>query len=70
MALWQTAGQRDRMSFSPADYVDLARDARSLAGLAAFAPRSFNLTGKGEPERLDELSVSGGFFDVLGVKAR
>ena len=68
--LWQTKERTDRGSFSPADYLDVARDSRSFAGLAGFTSRDYNLIGEGVPERIDGLSVSGSFFDVLGVKAR
>jgi putative ABC transport system permease protein len=68
--LYQAKEATDRGSFSPADYFDVARESRSFAGLAAFAPRQFNLTGDGEPERIAGLAVSGGFFDVLGAKCR
>ena len=33
--------------------------------MAAFAERSFNLTGVGEPERLDGRRVSANLFDLL-----
>ena len=36
--------------------------------MAAFAERSFNLTGVGEPERLDGRRVSANLFELLGVK--
>jgi putative ABC transport system permease protein len=36
--------------------------------MSAFAERSYNLTGVGEPERLDGRRVSANLFDVLGVK--
>ena len=36
--------------------------------MAAFAERSFNLTGVGEPERLDGRRVSANLFEMLGVR--
>ena len=37
--------------------------------MAAMAERSFNLTGVGEPERLEGRRVSANLFELLGVSA-
>jgi predicted permease len=52
---------------SPADFFDWRREATSFAAMAAFNPRSFNLTGVGEPEGVRILAVSPGFFDALAL---
>ena len=54
---------------SPANFLDWRQQSSVFAGMAAFAERSFNLTGVGEPERLDGRRVSANLFDLLGVKA-
>ncbi len=36
--------------------------------LETFVPRTFDLTGGGEPERITALAVSPGLFDMLGVQ--
>src|SRR5437667_12052405 len=38
--------------------------------MAAMSERSFNLTGVGEPERLEGRRVSANLFELLGVPAR
>ena len=38
--------------------------------MAAMSERSFNLTGVGEPERLEGRRVSANLFELLGVSAR
>src|SRR4029077_21217399 len=53
---------------SPANFLDWRRQTTGFQGMAAFAERSFNLTGAGEPERLDGRRVSANLFDVLGVR--
>jgi putative ABC transport system permease protein len=53
---------------SPANFLDWREQNTVFDGMAAFAERSFNLTGVGEPERLDGRRVSANLFDVLGVK--
>ncbi len=53
---------------SPANFLDWQKQAQSFAGMAATAERSFNLTGLGEPERLEGRRVSANLFDLLGVR--
>jgi putative ABC transport system permease protein len=53
---------------SPANFIDWQQQNTVFSGMAAFAERSFNLTGVGEPERLDGRRVSANLFDLLGVK--
>ena len=53
---------------SPANFLDWRQQNTVFEGMAAFAERSFNLTGVGEPERLDGRRVSANLFDLLGVK--
>src|SRR2546423_3605539 len=53
---------------SPANFLDWRQQTTVFDGMAAFAERSFNLTGVGEPERLDGRRVSANLFDLLGVR--
>ncbi len=53
---------------SAANFLDWRQQATVFDGLSAFAERSYNLTGVGEPERLDGRRVSANLFDLLGVK--
>ncbi|MEY2549129.1 MAG: putative transport system permease protein, partial [Verrucomicrobiota bacterium] len=53
---------------SAANFLDWQKQNTLFEGMAAFAERSFNLTGVGEPERLDGRRVSANLFDLLGVK--
>jgi len=52
---------------SPANFLDWRQQSTVFEGMAAFVERSFNLTGVGEPERLDGRRVSANLFDVLGL---
>jgi putative ABC transport system permease protein len=52
----------------PANFLDWRQQSTVFAGMAATSYRSFNLTGAGEPERLDGRRVSANLFDLLGVK--
>lgn len=53
---------------SPANFLDWRQQATVFQGMGAFAERSLNLTGAGEPERLDGRRVSANLFDLLGVR--
>jgi predicted permease len=53
---------------SPANFLDWRQQNTVFTGMSAFAERSFNLTGVGEPERLEGRRVSANLFDLLGVK--
>lgn len=49
------------------DFLFFSRETKTFEALGAFLSDSFNLTGSGEPERLNGLRVSTGFFPSLGV---
>src|SRR5256714_1018058 len=53
---------------SAANFLDWQKQNTLFEGMAAFAERSFNLTGAGEPERLEGRRVSANLFDLLGVR--
>jgi putative ABC transport system permease protein len=53
---------------APANYIDWRDQNKVFEGMAAIAELSFNLTGVGEPERLDGRRVSASLFPILGVE--
>src|SRR5436190_8930815 len=55
---------------SPANFLDWRRQSTVFIGMAAMASKDFNLTGVGEPERIDGRRVSANLFDLLGVQPR
>jgi putative ABC transport system permease protein len=55
---------------SPPNFLDWQTQNTVFTGMAAMSERSFNLTGIGEPERLDGRRVSANLFDLLGVPAQ
>jgi len=57
-------------SFSPLNYRDVTAQSGVFAGAAAFNPTTVNLTGDGDPQRLDGSDVTAGFFTVLGSSPR
>ncbi|HYL06080.1 MAG TPA: ABC transporter permease [Thermoanaerobaculia bacterium] len=60
----------ERISLAPADFLALRGYNRSLGQLGAFVPfGSLDLTGQGEPVRLQRHLVSEGTLEALGVHA-
>jgi putative ABC transport system permease protein len=53
---------------SPANYLDWKRQSRSFAVLSPYEWDEVNLTGTGEPERVQAVRTAANFFDVLGAK--
>lgn len=53
---------------SPANFIDWRNQNTVFDGMAAMVEQSFNLTGAGEPERVDGERVSGNLFTLLGVE--
>ena len=57
-----------RNELAPANYFDLRNQNQVFEGAGAFGELSMNLTGDGEPERLDARLVTANVFALLGVK--
>ncbi|HMJ05084.1 MAG TPA: ABC transporter permease, partial [Chthoniobacterales bacterium] len=70
VVIWEAAAHLGfpKNTPSPANFLDWQKQSTVFEGMGAFAERSFNLTGLGEPERLDGRRVSANLFDLLGVK--
>jgi len=62
-------GRNGRMStsFSPPNHRDVTTRSGAFTESAAFDTSTVNLTGRGEPQRLQAADVTGRFFAVLGV---
>jgi predicted permease len=67
--VWNTWPKKDfpRLPLFNAEFVDLQRGNHVFADTAGFRVLSANLTGTGEPERLDGARASASFFSILGV---
>jgi putative ABC transport system permease protein len=53
---------------APGNYADWKAQSQTFADMAARSNRSFNLTGDGEPEKLQAYEITANFFPLLGVK--
>jgi predicted permease len=68
--VWEDASQQGfpHNSTTPANFIDWREQNRVFEGMAAIGRESFNLTGVGEPEKIDGRRVSANLFDLLGVE--
>jgi predicted permease len=65
--LSSTVSYADQFPWSLRDFAQFSEGTKSFESLGAFKSDFFNMTGSGEPARLDGLRVSAGFFSALGV---
>jgi putative ABC transport system permease protein len=56
----------DKLDVSPPEYIDYRSRNQTFSAVAAYASLGRNLTGVGEPERVNVTFVTDGFFPVLG----
>jgi len=68
LALYSRTPNYDRASISYPNFLDWVHENHSFSALAAYRPDDFNLTGRGEPERVPAEMVSASFFPLLGVQ--
>ena len=68
--VWEDAAKRGFPRDTPAvaNYIDWRDQNQVFEGMAALADVSVNLTGTGEPERIDGRRVSANLFPLLGVE--
>lgn len=64
----QVRGVTDENSMYPADYEAIRERSHSFEQLAAYVQRDENLTGGGNPQRVQAATVTPNFFDALGVQ--
>jgi putative ABC transport system permease protein len=64
---WENQPGLSEAPFSAPDFLDYQAQNRSFEQMAAFRSLGFNLTGRGDPERLRANVVSANFFSLLGV---
>ena len=53
---------------APANFFDLRSQNQSFEGIGAHGPQDINLTGDGEPERLNGELVTANVLSILGVE--
>jgi putative ABC transport system permease protein len=53
---------------TPAEFQDVADRKDLFASVGAYNPVTVNVTGDGDPERVEAMSTAGALFDVLNIK--
>jgi predicted permease len=68
--LWEDASRIGfpRGTPAPANYADWKAQSQAFAQIEAVSGRPMNLTGTGEPERINVDAVTSGLFPMLGVQ--
>jgi putative ABC transport system permease protein len=69
VVLYQLDQDKQTDNPAPADFLDLRKQSSSFAYLAAHRGLPFNLSGNGQPERVEGAVVTSDFFAALGVRA-
>ncbi|MDT5270150.1 MAG: hypothetical protein QOH49_2336 [Acidobacteriota bacterium] len=57
----------DRNTISLPDYENWKEQSRSFEAMGAYAPRAYNISGAGEPEAVQGVMASSGFFEAVGT---
>ena len=70
VVVWETQADNPRRAVAPANFLDWRSASPALSAMAAFDDFSATLTGYGEAQRINTVSASANFFDVLRVQAR
>jgi predicted permease len=65
---WQTNGRFSTSEPTPADFAAWKEQSRSFADMAALSGATYNLTGSGEPLKLDGIRTTANLFAVLGMQ--
>ena len=68
VAVWDRLKQVDQVELSPNDITDFRERSHSFAQMAASERANLNLTGDGEPVRLEGQAVTANLFPILGVE--
>ncbi|HEX2488302.1 MAG TPA: ABC transporter permease, partial [Blastocatellia bacterium] len=68
--IWQDGSRKGsfRGNLAPGNYSDLKTQNQAFENVAAFSGASLNLTGDGEPEKINTQFVTANFFSVLKSK--
>lgn len=70
MTIWESPANQpgERGAFAPANFVDLKARSTSFTAFSAYRPWDANLSGVGDPQRVQACMVTPEFFAVLGLQ--
>ncbi len=68
LALYGKSTGFDRAPIAYPNFLDWQRETQTVSSMAMYHGEDYNLTGKGEAERVSGYMISADFFSTLGVK--
>lgn len=68
--VWETLAGNDRRSAAPGNFNDWREQNKTFSDMAATFYGNFNLTGDGEPERVNGSTVTSNLMTTLGVSTQ
>ncbi|PYS70661.1 MAG: hypothetical protein DMF69_12805 [Acidobacteria bacterium] len=68
--VWETIAGNDKRSAAPGNFTDWRAQNTTFSDMAATFYGNFNLTGDGEPERINGSTVTSNLMSTLGVQAQ
>jgi putative ABC transport system permease protein len=69
MMVWKLRFPGGGLGASPVDFLAWRNQNQSFQGMAAFVRRTLDVSGQGEPMRVEGVGVSPDFFALLGVQS-
>ncbi|HEY4219535.1 MAG TPA: ABC transporter permease [Gemmatimonadaceae bacterium] len=66
--VWESVPGYGRYEFSPGNYRDLQAGATSFSALGVYVPTAMNLSGRGDPLRVESAAVTATMLPLLGVQ--
>ncbi len=67
MTLWETMPGADQRAVAPGNFDDWRAQNKTFQNMAAMFYFNFNLTGDGEPDRIDGATITSNLMTVLGA---
>src|SRR5438093_768170 len=67
--VWKIILTKSGFGTTPAEFLEWRQQNHVFKEMGAFFPRTFNLAGRGEPEQIEGLATTPGFFTTLSIKA-
>lgn len=67
--MWETSPQTGRMGAAGENFREWKKQSQTLEGITLYANSDFNLTGDGEPERIQGTAATANYFSVIKAEA-
>ncbi len=67
MRIFLSSATYPKFPLNPFDFRDFRARSKSFDGMAAFTRGDLQLSGSGEPVRLNGIGITSGYFRVLGL---